>query len=150
MGPTQAAGLVVQEQAKAEATRVAALRARGIAADPRPAMEMAEAQQVIAFLMTDGVTGAMAFSAMDLGSASSIADRTPGVPRTGRAPSRFCRDSLMLKDGMWLAAGAIVGAVALGWVTLPAYLLTEAAVFGFGASYGLHTKIIDRLRDEYC
>jgi hypothetical protein len=59
MGPTQAAALVMQEQAKAEATRVAALRARGIAADPRPAMEMAVARQEVERLMTDGVTGAL-------------------------------------------------------------------------------------------
>jgi hypothetical protein len=146
MGPTQAAGLVVQEQAKAEATRVAALRARGIAADPRPAMEMAEAQQVIAFLMTDGVTGAMAFVENDL----NVADRTPGVPRVGRQLSRACADARNLHwfmIGVGVAAGITLG---ISGGVIAGVALSEAAMFGFGASWTIHTNLVGMFREYFC
>lgn len=66
MGRTQAAALLMQEQGKAEAQRVAQLRELGIAADPRPAMDMVQANQAVELLMSEGVTGLMSGSVSDL------------------------------------------------------------------------------------
>ena len=84
MGPTQSAALVMQEQAKAEATRVAALRARGIAADPRLVMDRVQAQQVVDALSRGGAPGLLAGSLRQLTPVSTLAtERRTGQMRRG-------------------------------------------------------------------
>ena len=72
MGRTQAAALLMQEQGKAEAQRVAKLRELGIAADPRPAMDMVQANQAVELLMSEGVTGLMSEYVDQLNGAHTI------------------------------------------------------------------------------
>jgi hypothetical protein len=164
MGPTQAAALVMQEQATAEATRVASLRARGIAADPRPAIEMAEAQQVIAFLTKDGVTGALrplADTALaGLTAASESASLTgEGVEGTARvARHHQCwtgKDIHAMEDLVYKlhqgatiaeagtvflgASGALLGAFASG---------ITAIVFGIGEFH--FSRVLIQMQSNQC
>jgi len=79
MGRTQAAALLMQEQGKAEAQRVAKLRELGIAADPRPAMDLVQANQEIELLASIGIVGLLQMSA-DRGFGPSVA---VGIARFG-------------------------------------------------------------------
>jgi hypothetical protein len=147
MGRTQAAALLMQEQGKAEAQRVAKLRELGIAADPRPAMDMVQASQVVELLMNEGVTGVMRAAGNEL----SGHDRIESWPRAARhAPPRACGEWRNLLYGgamVGVTLGILIGA---GAITAPAFLLSEAAAFGFGGSWALHHTAFAWFYDSQC
>jgi len=137
----------MQEQGKAEAQRVAKLRELGIAADPRPAMDLAQANRAVEVLMSAGVTGVMSAVSNEL----SGADGIESGPRAARfqEKSRACGAMIDLKWAMIAAAGVTWLAIAFGWVTIPALLL-ESLKVGFGVSYGLHLGAVERFLDKNC
>jgi hypothetical protein len=131
MGPTQAAALVMQEQAKAEATRVASLRARGIAADPRPAMNMEEALGVVEKALSTTFEATVA-RALNGWQGSEIVEGA--VSRIGRhEPSRACGvfTNLAIAFGVW---GGIGGAVLYYTRSPHAGAFTAAMMLGEGIS----------------
>ena len=96
-----AAALLMQEQGKAEAQRVAKLRERGIAADPRPAMDMVQAEQAVDALMTAGVTGSLK-ALLPAAPEASGREEVPGV-----SADRDCTDYALVAGGLALAAGVL-------------------------------------------
>ena len=91
----------MQEQGKAEAQRVAKLRERGIAADPRPAMDMVQAEQAVDALMTAGVTGSLK-ALLPAAPEASGREEVPGV-----SADRDCTDYALVAGGLALAAGVL-------------------------------------------
>ena len=98
-----AAALLMQEQGKAEAQRVAKLRERGIAADPRPAMDMVQAEQAVDALMTAGVTGSL----KALLPAAPEASGREEVPGVSADRDWSCTDYALVAGGLALAAGVL-------------------------------------------
>ena len=135
MGRTQAAALLMQEQGKAEAQRVAKLRELGIAADPRPAMDMVQANQAVELLMSEGVTGVMSAVSNELSGAAWI----ESGPRAARhaPPRQFCSDFFWLKYGLLTIGGVTAFLVGGGWV-----VVAESVAYGFGWSFAGHTAAV--------
>jgi len=131
-----AAALLMQEQGKAEAQRVAKLRERGIAADPRPAMDMVQASQVVELFMSGGVTGLMSEYVDQVNGAHTITSSR----RFGRMfecySQRQIREMEASREGAfwysWFYGAATVyagasGNIPLATITGPVSLLGSAA-----------------------
>jgi len=149
MGPTQAAALVMQEQAKAEATRVASLRARGIAADPRPAMEMAEVEQFLQTLSLTGATGLLAAATVPGGVSDSDSPRAVRNTAACRAMAR--RASTLTLLGIILGIAAVMNPVGLT-VTVAGYsvFISEGILIGAGFSAEIHAWALERVAIDNC
>ena len=127
-----AAALLMQEQGKAEALRVAKLRELGIAADPRPAMDLSEALGEVDRVLSTTIT---AMLEEGLRPWQDVATSEGASPRVGRhAPSRACTTFTNLVDAFSVWAG--VGGAVLWYIASP-HTAGFLAVMGLGA--GLST-----------
>ena len=136
MGRTQAAALLMQEQGKAEAQRVAKLRELGIAADPRPAMDLSEALGEVDRVLSTTIT---AMLEEGLRPWQDVATSEGASPRVGRlAPSRACTTFTGLVDAFSVWAG--VGGAVLWYIASP-HTAGFLAVMGLGAGLSTLGKI---------
>jgi hypothetical protein len=136
----------MQEQAKAEATRLASLRARGIAADPRPAMEMAEVEQFRQTLSLTGATGLLAGATVPGGVSDSDSPRAARTTAACRAMAR--RASTLTLLGIILGIAAVMNPV--GLTVGSAFFISDGVLIGAAGLAELHVWALSRVAIEYC
>jgi len=123
-----AAALLMQEQGKAEAQRVAKLRERGIAADPRPAMDLSEALLEVDRMLSTTIT---AMLEEGLRPWQDTVTSEGASPRVGRhEPSRACTifTGMAYAFTFWMGVGGYVL-----YYTKSPHAAGFAAVMGLGA-----------------
>lgn len=131
-----AATLLMQEQGKAEAQRVAKLRELGIAADPRPAMDLSEALGEVDRVLSTTITAVLEEG---LRPWQDTVTSEGASLRVGRhAPSRACTTFTNLADAFGVWAG--VGGAALWYIASP-HTAGFLAVMGLGAGLSILGKM---------
>ncbi len=122
-----AAALLMQEQGKAEAQRVAKLRELGIAADPRPAMGLSEALGEVDRVLSTTIT---AMLEEGLRPWQDVSTSEGASPRVGRhEPSRACHIFTLMGYAFTFWAG--VGGAVLYYTRSP-HAAGFTAVMGLG------------------
>jgi len=131
-----AATLLMQEQGKAEAQRVAKLRELGIAADPRPAMDLSEALGEVDRVLSTTITAVLEEG---LRPWQDTVTSEGASLRVGRhAPSRACTTFTNLAEAFGVWAG--VGGAALWYIASP-HTAGFLAVMGLGAGLSILGKM---------